>query len=159
KAARKTNKHVPAYLTGRKFPPPGQPGPYGPGDEGEALNYVGSFLAGWKATPGAVAWLRSNVKPKRREPEAPPPKGPLGFVKKWLKDRLPQEYDASRSTQVYTCFHYNGCMQATLSGVDPRLQQRYEILVQEHTGQAHPTAPGPRILPGTAQAKAHAQAA
>ena len=48
-------------------------------------------------------------------------------------------------------------MQATLSGVDPRLQQRYEILVQEHTGQAHPTAPGPRILPGTARAKAHAR--
>jgi hypothetical protein len=43
--------------------------------------------------------------------------------------------------------------------VDPRLQQRYELLVQEHTGQAHPTAPGPRLLPGTAQAKAHAHAA
>src|SRR6266511_197758 len=40
KAAWKTNKHVPAYLTGRKFPPAEQPGSYSPGDESEALNYV-----------------------------------------------------------------------------------------------------------------------
>lgn len=50
-------------------------------------------------------------------------------------------------------------MTPTLSGVDKRLQQRYELLVQEHTGQAHPTAAGPRCLPSPAQAKAHAQAA
>lgn len=92
KAAKKTNKHVPGYLIGRKAPPSGQPGYYSPGDENEALNYVGSFLAGWKATPGAVAWLRANVK-ARKKAEAPQPKGPLGFVKKWLKDRLAQEYD------------------------------------------------------------------
>jgi hypothetical protein len=50
-------------------------------------------------------------------------------------------------------------MNPTLQGVDPRLQQRYQILVQEHAGQAQPTAPGPRTLPSPAQAKAHAQAA
>jgi hypothetical protein len=50
-------------------------------------------------------------------------------------------------------------MTLTLSGVDKRLQQRYELLVQEHTGQAHTTAAGPRSLPTPAQAKAHAQAA
>jgi hypothetical protein len=52
-------------------------------------------------------------------------------------------------------------MNATLllPGVEKRLQDRYQILVQEHTGQAHATAAGPRILPSTAQAKAHAQAA
>jgi hypothetical protein len=44
-------------------------------------------------------------------------------------------------------------------GVDPRLQQRYQGLVQEHTGQAHPTAAGPRSLPSQTQAKAHTQAA
>ncbi len=50
-------------------------------------------------------------------------------------------------------------MQATLPGVEKRLQDRYQLLVQEHTGQAHPTAAGPRCLPAAAQAKAHAQAA
>jgi hypothetical protein len=50
-------------------------------------------------------------------------------------------------------------MNPTLTGVDPRLQRRYQRLVQEHTGQAHPTAAGPRTLPSPTQAKAHAQAA
>lgn len=49
-------------------------------------------------------------------------------------------------------------MTPTLPGVDKRLQDRYALLVHEHTGQAHPTAAGPRILPSPAQAKAHAQA-
>jgi hypothetical protein len=50
-------------------------------------------------------------------------------------------------------------MNPTLQGVDKRLQQRYQLLVQEHAGPAQPTAPGPRILPSPCQAKAHAQAA
>jgi hypothetical protein len=50
-------------------------------------------------------------------------------------------------------------MQATLPGIEKRLQDRYQLLVQEHTGQAHSTAAGPRCLPTAAQAKAHAQAA
>jgi hypothetical protein len=50
-------------------------------------------------------------------------------------------------------------MNPTLTGVDRRLQQRYQLLVQEHSGQAQPTAAGPRTLPSPAQAKAHAQAA
>src|SRR5438874_11728733 len=54
KAAKKTNKHVPAYLAGAKFPSDQPPGYYSPGDESEALTYLGGFLAPWKATPGAV---------------------------------------------------------------------------------------------------------
>src|SRR5262245_65509072 len=50
-------------------------------------------------------------------------------------------------------------MQATLPGVEKRLQDRYQLLVQEHTGHAHATAAAPRCLPTAAQAKAHAQAA
>jgi hypothetical protein len=61
KEARKANSHVPAYLLGEKFPPTEPPGYYSPGDESEALNYVGGFLAAWKSTPGAVAWLRENA--------------------------------------------------------------------------------------------------
>jgi tetratricopeptide (TPR) repeat protein len=92
KEARNTNKHVPVYLLSEKFPPTEQPGSYSPGDENEALTYMGSFMAGWKDTPGAVAWLRENVAAKKRE-EGPQPKGPLSFIKKWLTKNLPPEYD------------------------------------------------------------------
>jgi hypothetical protein len=34
-----------------------------------------------------------------------------------------------------------------LAGVEKRLQERYEVLVQEQTGHAHPVAAGPRHLP------------
>jgi tetratricopeptide (TPR) repeat protein len=94
KAALKKNKHIPAYLTGRKFPPDRGPRSYSPGDENEALEYVGSFLAGWKSTPGAVAWLRQNdstiKKPKKK---AETPRGPLTLVKKWLTQHLSQTED------------------------------------------------------------------
>src|SRR5205807_8002698 len=94
KAARKTNKHVPDYLLGRKFPPAKHPGTYRPGDPSEALNYVGSFLAGWKSTPGAVTWLRAHdEKARKRKAEEPHAKGPLGFIKKWLTKNLPHEDD------------------------------------------------------------------
>lgn len=89
--AKKTNKYVPLYLTGEKYPPSGHAGYYSPGDENEALNYIGSFLAAWKSTPGAIAWLRSSI-PKKKE-AAPQPKGPLGLIKKWLNKNLPQEFD------------------------------------------------------------------
>jgi tetratricopeptide (TPR) repeat protein len=91
KQAKKTNKHVPAYLLGEKHPPSQQPAYYSPGDESEALHYIGSFMAGWKATPGAVNWLRENVTKAKKE--GPQPKGPLDFIKKWLNKNLPHEYD------------------------------------------------------------------
>jgi tetratricopeptide (TPR) repeat protein len=94
KKAKKTNKHVPDYLLGRRYPPGEKPGYYSPGDESEALNYVGGFLAGWKATPGAVAWLRANdVKARKRKAAAPQGKGPLALVKRWLNKNLPQQDD------------------------------------------------------------------
>src|SRR5262245_24688611 len=37
-------------LLDRKFPPGERRGHYRPGDENEALLYLGGFLAGWKAT-------------------------------------------------------------------------------------------------------------
>jgi tetratricopeptide (TPR) repeat protein len=88
--ARKTNPYVPAYLLGEKFPPTERPGSYSPGDENEALNYLGGFLAGWRDTPGAIAWLRAHVKKPKESPHA---KGPLGFIKKWLSKNLPQGDD------------------------------------------------------------------
>jgi tetratricopeptide (TPR) repeat protein len=91
KAAVKTNKHVPAYLTGEKFPPQEQPNYYSPGAESEALEYVGSFLAGWKTTLGAIDWLQANLATKaKRKTKSPPAKGPVAFVKTWLRKNLPQ---------------------------------------------------------------------
>jgi tetratricopeptide (TPR) repeat protein len=92
--AKKANKHVPDYVLDRKFPPPERPGSHSPGDESEALHYIGSCLAGWVSTPGAVAWLRANdEQTRKRKAETPQPRGPLGFVKKWLREKLPQEGD------------------------------------------------------------------
>jgi len=89
--AKKTNKHVPLYLTGEKHPPSGHAGYYSPGDENEALNYIGGFLAAWKSTPGAVAWLRAGVGKKKES--AQQAKGPLGFIKTWLNKNLAQAFD------------------------------------------------------------------
>jgi tetratricopeptide (TPR) repeat protein len=94
KTALKANKHIPAYLTGLKFPPEGEPKYYSPGDENEALEYISTFLAGWKGTPGAVAWLReydSTAKKSQKKPQTA--RGPLTLVKKWLADHLPQSSD------------------------------------------------------------------
>jgi tetratricopeptide (TPR) repeat protein len=88
--ALQSNQHVPAYLLGEKFPPAEHPPFYTRGDESEALVYIGGAIAGWRATPGAVAWLRRAVTKKK---DAPRPRGPLGFVKAWLNRHLPQEPD------------------------------------------------------------------
>src|SRR5579871_3386983 len=93
KEAKKQNKHVPAYLLGEKFPPSESPDYYIPGDESEALEYISSSLAAWKSTPGAIAWLRANIKPKKRTNPASRPKGPEHLLKKYLVDELPQEHD------------------------------------------------------------------
>jgi hypothetical protein len=89
--AKKANKHIPAYLSGEEFPPANQPGHYSPGDENEALRYVGGFLGAWKFTPGAIAWLRTSI--ARKKGPAPQAKGPLGVTKKWLNKNLPHEHD------------------------------------------------------------------
>lgn len=87
--AKKANKHIPEYVLGRKYPESGSPGSYSPGAESEALVYLEDFLAGWKTTPGAVAWMRSQDEQiQKSRSQAPHPRGPLGFIKKWLKDHL-----------------------------------------------------------------------
>jgi tetratricopeptide (TPR) repeat protein len=60
KAALKQNKHVPAYLTGRKRIPNQLPPYMGWGDENEAIHYAHRYLNHWRRTPGAVEWLKSK---------------------------------------------------------------------------------------------------
>jgi hypothetical protein len=50
-------------------------------------------------------------------------------------------------------------MNLTIPGVENRLQDRYEQLVQEHTGHAHEVATGPRLLPEESTPQAGAMAA
>src|SRR5262245_1777570 len=50
-------------------------------------------------------------------------------------------------------------MNLTIPGVERRLQARYQQLVQEHAGHAHPVASGPRILPDESSAHSAAMAA
>jgi tetratricopeptide (TPR) repeat protein len=62
KAALGENKHVPAYLLGRKKMPRTLPGHYGFGDANEAVFYAHGNRAAWKATPGALEWLAAKTK-------------------------------------------------------------------------------------------------
>ncbi len=92
--ANRSNKHVPDYLLGRKFPPAEQPDYYSPGADSEALIYIGGALAAWRSTSGAIAWLRaSDDQTRKRRAEAPRPHGPLPLVKNWLTRKLPQGDD------------------------------------------------------------------
>lgn len=50
-------------------------------------------------------------------------------------------------------------MNFTIPGVEKRLQDRYQQLVEEHAGHAHPVASGPRILPDESSTHAAAMAA
>ena len=75
KAARKTNKHVPAYLLGAEVPArPAAALLSAPATRAKPLEYIGSFMAGWKSTPGAVAWLRANAVSGKKKPATPEPK-------------------------------------------------------------------------------------
>ena len=92
KVAQKANKHVPAYLLGRTLPQE-RPSYYSPGDQNEAVFYVGTALSGWKETPGATAWLKEVEQGKRtKRTEQPKAQGPTPLVKKRLQ-RLPQVFD------------------------------------------------------------------
>ena len=92
-AAKKSNKHVPAYLLGRKPLPPEQPALYRPGDEDDAVLYVGNHLGAWKSVPGAIAWVRSKTKERRRRPKGTNIVGPSPAIQERLRN-LPSEMDA-----------------------------------------------------------------
>lgn len=57
--AKKTNPHVPAYLSGKKMPKR-LPDMIGFGDESEAISYVGDYGSAWRNTPEAIAWAASR---------------------------------------------------------------------------------------------------
>jgi tetratricopeptide (TPR) repeat protein len=58
--ATRANRHVPAYLTGKKKMPKRLPDMIGFGDESEAISYVGDYGSGWKNTPNAIEWAAGS---------------------------------------------------------------------------------------------------
>ena len=93
KAAKKANKHVLAYLLGRKPLPQEPPSYYSPGDQSEAVFYVGTALSGWKETRGAIAWLKEVEQgAMTKQTEELETQGPTPLVKKRLQG-LPQIFD------------------------------------------------------------------
>jgi tetratricopeptide (TPR) repeat protein len=59
-AARKQNRHVEAFLTGRRPVPDERPAYYQPGKESEAVRVADFLLPAWERHPAALAWLRSG---------------------------------------------------------------------------------------------------
>jgi hypothetical protein len=65
RAALKSNRRVPAYLTGQKDLPLDLPSHYAMGSTDEAVLCANELLAPWSATPGAVDWLRAEIRKSR----------------------------------------------------------------------------------------------
>lgn len=57
-----SNRHVPAYLLGRKPMPKTDLGYYEPGKASEAVHYVETGVEAWRAIPGALDWLGEREK-------------------------------------------------------------------------------------------------
>lgn len=67
RAAIRTNRHVPAYLTGKAEWPGPLPASYAFGSKEEAVLCAEELGAAWQATPGAEAWLAAST-PKTKSP-------------------------------------------------------------------------------------------
>jgi len=63
--AETANRHVPAYLMGRKRIPDRLPDTVGFGDESEAVFCAAEQIAAWRGTPGALPWLGARVQHTR----------------------------------------------------------------------------------------------
>ena len=94
-AAKKANKHVPAYLLGRKPLPPEQPPFYSPGDEDDAIIYVGQQPGGLEVGPrrDRLGPLEGQGPPHGGSPSRPASVGPSPAAQERLR-RLPSELDA-----------------------------------------------------------------
>ncbi len=64
-AARRANRFVPDYLSGKTPLPEDLPDTYSMGSKEEAVLCADALLTAWQATPGAEQWLREAAKPKR----------------------------------------------------------------------------------------------
>jgi tetratricopeptide (TPR) repeat protein len=65
RTALKSNRRVPAYLTGQKDLPVDLPSHYAMGSNEEAVLCAHDLLEPWSMTPGAVEWLRAETRKGR----------------------------------------------------------------------------------------------
>ena len=84
KKARKYNKHVADFLLGEEQLPAEQTDGFVPGTPQEAIEYAGGFLPAWRATAGALDFLRDYGKPARKKKAATAPEGPTAAARKRL---------------------------------------------------------------------------
>ncbi|MFO0907867.1 MAG: tetratricopeptide repeat protein [Isosphaeraceae bacterium] len=88
--ARRTNRFVPDYLLGLESFPSEMAATMSIGDRSEAVDYAAGALNGWRATPGALEWLRRSLrKGQPKPPRDPVAKGPTAAARKRLA-KLPQ---------------------------------------------------------------------
>ena len=90
--AKKSNKHVIDFLTGRKTLPSEPPPYYSPGGEDDAVLYVANHLGAWKSTPGSLTWVKSATMPKKRKAKGRIAEGPSVASEQRLLE-LPAEVD------------------------------------------------------------------
>jgi tetratricopeptide (TPR) repeat protein len=83
--AKKANRHVLDYLSGRKLIPGRQPEYYSPGQESEAVVCAGLLLLAWKSTAGALAWAEGK---KEGAPQLPAEKTHPKELERALLDML-----------------------------------------------------------------------
>ncbi|MEX0725757.1 MAG: hypothetical protein WD065_05785 [Planctomycetaceae bacterium] len=74
--AQRINEFVPKYLAQSKPLPQELPRFYSPGEESEAIHYTVGSLPTWRATPGAISWVRETLHvpltstPRKKRPPA-----------------------------------------------------------------------------------------
>ncbi|MEJ7639576.1 MAG: hypothetical protein WKF75_16770, partial [Singulisphaera sp.] len=126
RAARKSNRHVPAYLLGDEPLPLEMPATYGLGDPSEAIVYAASHLGAWRSTQGAVSWMREALAGtgKKKKTKARPPAGPSEVAEERLR-RLPQRFDV---------WQVDGRAVAHLVESEGKLVQPWMSLVTSCTG-------------------------
>ena len=63
--ALRANRGVRKYLTGKEALPDAEPPSYAPGSEEESVICARALAGVWRATPGAVEWLRAESRAKK----------------------------------------------------------------------------------------------
>jgi hypothetical protein len=65
RAALRTNRHVPKYLTGQRDLPSLLPEEYVWGSNDEGALCAADLIDAWESTPGATAWLKTETKTRK----------------------------------------------------------------------------------------------
>ena len=138
-AARKANKHVADFLVGRNTLPSEPPPYYSPGDPNDAILYVANHLASWKATPGALTWVREVTAPKKPKAKPRVEAEPVSPPARELLD-LPAEVDIWQAD----CRQFSRRIEIAGERVRPWMvlvaSQTREMVVGHAMLEAEPTA-------------------